>query len=440
MFAGNPRWTETKGQTLPLIVVFMLLLMVVCGMVLDIGNAYRVKTALQASADAAAAAGAGQLPNTGSALSTVQQYGSETGGKNPVRGSGNVTISGVANCVTSAKFCSPANTVPRDREHQRPDRVPACHRHRHDPDDGALPGLLAVRRKAAGRDGRARPHGVDVGHQAPSAKDGIQAFLGSMDTGLDNVGLAVLPPAANTGSACAASSSNYNSVNAAYVRGAARRTPMRSIDNGNIGSTTTRRCCRRSAAFRPAADRVCHRARRGPGGDSTPTARAGIQKVIIILSDGAANTGPELPQRQPRPTGPSVRSGGQQCRRGVRPAKVLMYSIAYDISGRAPARATRPRGQSSTATRKSSNTPSAGDPVERGAAADRKPRQLLRPAQPTQLTTIFLAISADLAGGTAESTAEPGTRAVNLGAPAVFSRAPKWCKYAGAGPPECGRA
>src|SRR4051794_33390157 len=83
MFADDSRSKHEAGQTLPLIVVFMLVLMVVCGMVLDIGNAYRVKTALQASADAAAAAGAQQLPNTGTALSTVQQYGSEPGGKNP---------------------------------------------------------------------------------------------------------------------------------------------------------------------------------------------------------------------------------------------------------------------------------------------------------------------------------------------------------------------
>ena len=62
MHAENPRFGDTKGQTLPLIVVFMLLLMVVCGMVLDIGNAYRVKTGLQASADAAAAAGADSSP------------------------------------------------------------------------------------------------------------------------------------------------------------------------------------------------------------------------------------------------------------------------------------------------------------------------------------------------------------------------------------------
>ncbi len=111
MFADDSRSKHEAGQTLPLIVVFMLVLMVVCGMVLDIGNAYRVKTALQASADAAAAAGAQQLPNTGTALSTVQQYGSEPGGKNPIIGAGNITINGVANCVTSTQFCNPANTV-----------------------------------------------------------------------------------------------------------------------------------------------------------------------------------------------------------------------------------------------------------------------------------------------------------------------------------------
>ena len=39
-----------------------------------------------------------------------------------------------------------------------------------------------------------------------------------MDTGLDNVGLAVLPPATNTSTACATSRVQpYNSVNAAYV-------------------------------------------------------------------------------------------------------------------------------------------------------------------------------------------------------------------------------
>ena len=56
------------------------------------------------------------------------------------------------------------------------------------------------------------------GTKLTSAKDGILAFLGSMDPSQDNVGLAVLPPAANAGSACAASASgNYNLVGSSYL-------------------------------------------------------------------------------------------------------------------------------------------------------------------------------------------------------------------------------
>ena len=58
------------------------------------------------------------------------------------------------------------------------------------------------------------------GEKLDVAKDGIKAFLSTMDTGLDNVGLAVLPPATNTSAACAkpaSDGSNYDNVNAAYV-------------------------------------------------------------------------------------------------------------------------------------------------------------------------------------------------------------------------------
>ena len=46
---------------LPLIAVFMLVVIGFSGLVIDVGNVYRVQQALQASTDAAAAAGAGQL-------------------------------------------------------------------------------------------------------------------------------------------------------------------------------------------------------------------------------------------------------------------------------------------------------------------------------------------------------------------------------------------
>src|SRR3954453_14912963 len=45
-----------EGQTLPLVVCFLLVLLLMCGCVVDFGNAYRVPAQLQASTDAAAPA------------------------------------------------------------------------------------------------------------------------------------------------------------------------------------------------------------------------------------------------------------------------------------------------------------------------------------------------------------------------------------------------
>src|SRR4029077_5440782 len=79
------------GQTLPLVAVFMLIVIAFAGLVIDGGNVYRVQQALQASTDAAAAAGAGQLtlqypPSTANAISQAKAFGSSTGGKNTIAG------------------------------------------------------------------------------------------------------------------------------------------------------------------------------------------------------------------------------------------------------------------------------------------------------------------------------------------------------------------
>jgi uncharacterized membrane protein len=99
MSAGHSRHCE-RGQVIPLIVVFTVTLLVFCGLVIDLGNAYRVQQALQASTDAAAAAGAGQLTmswpaNAANAVSQANQFGSTTGGKNQIGGvpASNVTES-----------------------------------------------------------------------------------------------------------------------------------------------------------------------------------------------------------------------------------------------------------------------------------------------------------------------------------------------------------
>jgi hypothetical protein len=59
------RRAPERGQTLPLICFFMVSLLGVSGMVLDLGNAYVQRRAVQNEADAAALAGADAIPNGG---------------------------------------------------------------------------------------------------------------------------------------------------------------------------------------------------------------------------------------------------------------------------------------------------------------------------------------------------------------------------------------
>jgi putative Flp pilus-assembly TadE/G-like protein len=66
------RRSPERGQTLPLICFFMVSLLGVSGMVLDLGNAYVQRRAVQNEADAAALAGADAIPNGGYAAAAQQ--------------------------------------------------------------------------------------------------------------------------------------------------------------------------------------------------------------------------------------------------------------------------------------------------------------------------------------------------------------------------------
>lgn len=391
MHAENPRFGDTKGQTLPLIVVFMLLLLVVCGMVLDIGNAYRVKTGLQASADAAAAAGADSLPNTGNAYSAVQAFGSESGGKNPVRGAGNVTISSVANCVTSTKFCDPANTVQVTESTAVPtaflrvigiDTIPiTVHSQACSPCGGKPLDIMVVLDRT----------GSMQGEKLDDAKAGITAFLGTMDTGLDNVGLAVLPPATNTSAACAkpaSDGSNYDNVNAAYVLVPLNNT-YGTMNKGNITLNQNSQLMQTINCVQANGETAYATALDAANTELTKDGRPGVQKVIIILSDGAANTGPGyLNKNSPYRTQPCHTAINEAA--AMKAAKVLMYSIAYDIGGDGNDYCYADNGSQESPAIKAAAT------LQQIAS----PTNYYAQPQPAQLTTIFLAISADLAAGT----------------------------------------
>lgn len=94
-------------------VLFATTLVVLFGMsafVIDIGRAYFVQRSLQAKADAAAAAGAQELPEPTLATAVAEQYSGSDGQKNAQDNMPGVTTTVTTKCLSIAP-CNPVNAV-----------------------------------------------------------------------------------------------------------------------------------------------------------------------------------------------------------------------------------------------------------------------------------------------------------------------------------------
>src|SRR5690242_8863226 len=80
------------------------------GFVIDAGHAYFVHRTLQADADAAATAGANELPSAANAVATAQAYSGSPGGKNMRATVPGVSTTTTTKCLTRAP-CNPVNAV-----------------------------------------------------------------------------------------------------------------------------------------------------------------------------------------------------------------------------------------------------------------------------------------------------------------------------------------
>ncbi len=96
-----------RGQSLILMAALLVGLLSMAALVIDLGNVYFSYRELQASSDAAALAGAQDLPNA-TATATAQTYSSKTGQKNAQFNLHNVTESATLECLTTTKVpCLP---------------------------------------------------------------------------------------------------------------------------------------------------------------------------------------------------------------------------------------------------------------------------------------------------------------------------------------------
>ncbi len=228
--------------------------------------------------------------------------------------------------------------------------------------------------------GTGRPYGNPRGcTDLTNAKDGVTTFLSLMKPQFHHVGLAVLPPVANASTQagrCAAPTAtqnyNYDNRNAAYTLVGL------SSDYLNASSSYVQTLTCLPAVGRTAYADAIDSAQK----ELATNGRQGVQKAMIFLSDGAANTGGTWhSSSSPYRTNP--------CRQGITSAQwakdagTTVYAIGYDLNGNG----TDPEQCSDAVS--ITSLKAMQDIASSPATFYNKP-------DPGQLNTIFMTIAADI--------------------------------------------
>jgi Flp pilus assembly protein TadG len=329
---------DEAGQVLVLSAIAMVVLLGMVGFAIDVGHAYLVQRQLQSGVDAAALAGAQELPDPTLASQVAKAYGPDPSKKNNVTTVDNASTSVEMRCVTSAPGCSPAfgtfnainvkatSTVKTvfakvlgidsfDVKAQATACSPCSAK--------PLDVMLVLDRTGSMCDD---PGCSDLNN----AKNGIRQFLTYMDPAIDYVGLAVFPPAMPA-NRCAAPTSarnwNYDTTDSRYVISSLQYDYLRPDGTLNPASTLVQMIdCTQAAGRTSYADAIEESMT-----ELATHGRGDVQDVIIFLSDGAANTGSKW-------RGNDTPYRLQPCHQGVWSAgtakanNMLVYTIGYGLA------------------------------------------------------------------------------------------------------------
>ena len=325
---------------LVLMIVALVALLGAAALTMDVGFAWYAKRQVQASADAAALAGAQQLPDVTTALSTANQYATLNTPDNLTGVSVNVTTRCSVNAGT---WCGPtstyqANTIAVTESAKTPTWfskilgfdhfdvkavATACQ-----PCSSAPVDIMLVVDRTGSMCQSPNSNGQIVQDQngckdLNNAKDGIRALLGIMDPNIDTVGLVAFPPYDSSGGVCGQTAQGDMTV----IKNAnALSTSASQVDSGWYDSATltylddpllsTFKTSSAATSLNAASSIVQHTVKDvnssnqacidsfgstsyadalQKGSDElVKDGRPGVPKVIVFMTDGEANEGSYL--------------------------------------------------------------------------------------------------------------------------------------------------
>ena len=395
---------DEAGQVLVFAVVVMVVLIAMTGFALDVGHAYLVQRQLQSATDAAALAGALDLPESTQAIQTAKAYGPEPGSRNAPAANDNATIEVETKCVTAiVTGCTPSNGQVNSISVRSASDVKtifakvlgidsltvhatatACSPCSVKPLD-----ILVVLDRTGSMcqfsNGTNDPSCTDLNN----AREGIKTFLRAMNPQFHHVGLAVLPPSTGTtrNAQCSPPSTptqaSYDSGTASYLMVPLSSDFASPQGTLNPGSTLVDRVeCQQVGGGRTGYANALDAAQAELRNNGRPEAK----KVIIFLSDGAANYGPNSSPANYR---------NQPCQAGVNSANAAkaqgttVYGIGYDLDGingvyeRCGTRANGIENPNMNA-------------LEAMQRISSSPETFYNKPSPGQLNTIFASIAADI--------------------------------------------
>jgi Flp pilus assembly protein TadG len=408
---------DETGQVFVLAAIVMVVMIGMVGFAVDVGHAYLVQRQLQAGVDAAALAGAQELPDSAAVTAAANAYSPSPTQKNALTQNDNAATTVTLKCVTTAPGCSSAfnthNAVQVDgvsnvrtyfarvlgidslTVHATATACAPC-------SAKPLDIMVVLDRTGSMCDVSSNGQCRDL----TNAVNGIKTFLGFMDPALDEVGLAVFPPAVDTSAAakCATPTSGgkrygYDTWWPSWVTAPRGESPGVYA----IGSPVFDYLTRTSSGWQlnPASSIVqllnCVKA---AGTTSYANAideaqheldvhgRGNVQDVIIILTDGAANTTPRFvpsyldnASDRARPCGSGIKAANH-----VKGTGTIVYTIGYDVDADSNGGQCGAEGFNASWALQQMATV---DP------SDGKPNYYNQP-NPAQLNTIFTKIAADI--------------------------------------------